>query len=164
MALIGTTITPYMQLYEAAAVADQGIGPEEYHYERIDAVGGAICPTSSPCSSSSPPPPPSAAPGPLTSAAEAAQALEPVAGHGAEALFGIGLLGRLRPGRRRGAPVDRLRRRRGGRGRAVGVAQLPRGTAVPRAVHRPDRRSARPWRSMPGNLIHLLINTQVLKG
>ena len=42
VALIGTTITPYMQLYVAAAVADKGIGPEEYRYERIDSVGGAI--------------------------------------------------------------------------------------------------------------------------
>src|ERR1039458_3573310 len=42
VALIGTTITPYMQLYVAAAVADKGIGPEEYRFERIDAVGGAI--------------------------------------------------------------------------------------------------------------------------
>src|ERR1700720_217718 len=42
VALVGTTITPYMQLYVAAAIADKGIGPEEYRYERIDSVGGAI--------------------------------------------------------------------------------------------------------------------------
>src|SRR5581483_9872943 len=42
VALIGTTITPYMQLYVAAAVADKGIGPDEYQYERVDAVAGAI--------------------------------------------------------------------------------------------------------------------------
>src|SRR5579859_6362245 len=41
VALIGTTITPYMQLYVAAAVADKGLGPDEYRYERIDSVGGA---------------------------------------------------------------------------------------------------------------------------
>src|SRR5438477_1905483 len=42
VALIGTTITPYMQLYGAAGVVDRGIGPDEYRYERIDAVAGAI--------------------------------------------------------------------------------------------------------------------------
>jgi Mn2+/Fe2+ NRAMP family transporter len=30
VALIGTTITPYMQFYVAAAVADRGIGPADY--------------------------------------------------------------------------------------------------------------------------------------
>src|SRR5205807_2510902 len=42
VALIGTTITPYMQLYGAAGVVDRGIGPDEYRYERIDAVSGVI--------------------------------------------------------------------------------------------------------------------------
>ena len=62
VALIGTTITPYIQLYTAGAVVDRGIGPEEYQYERVDAVSGAIVRTSSPCSSSSPPPRPSVGP------------------------------------------------------------------------------------------------------
>ena len=38
VALIGTTITPYIQLYTAGAVVDRGIGPDEYKYERVDAV------------------------------------------------------------------------------------------------------------------------------
>ncbi|MBV8304896.1 MAG: Nramp family divalent metal transporter, partial [Acidimicrobiia bacterium] len=42
VALIGTTITPYMQLYQAAAVADRGIGPEEYPAERVDTIAGSI--------------------------------------------------------------------------------------------------------------------------
>jgi NRAMP (natural resistance-associated macrophage protein)-like metal ion transporter len=42
VALIGTTITPYMQFYIAGAVADKGIGPAEYQAERIDTIGGAI--------------------------------------------------------------------------------------------------------------------------
>src|SRR4029079_12022275 len=42
VALIGTTITPYMQLYQAAAVADRGIGPDDYPDERIDAVVGSL--------------------------------------------------------------------------------------------------------------------------
>jgi Mn2+/Fe2+ NRAMP family transporter len=94
VALIGTTITPYMQLYVAAAVADKGIGPEEYRYEKIDSIGGAIfgdvislfiiVATG-------------AAIGhlgqPLHSAKDAAGALKPVAGRFAEQLFAIGLLG-----------------------------------------------------------------------
>ena len=93
VALIGTTITPYMQLYGAAGVVDRGIGPEEYHYERIDAVGGAIfanvislfiiIATAAAIGGR----------GPLNSAKQAAMALRPVAGAGAEILFALGLLG-----------------------------------------------------------------------
>ena len=93
VAIIGTTISPYMQLYQAAAVADKGIGPQDYRLERIDAVGGAIfacliaffiiVATGATIGGT----------GPLRSAADAAHALRPVAGAGAEALFGIGLLG-----------------------------------------------------------------------
>ena len=94
VALIGTTITPYMQLYVAAAVADKGIGPEEYRYEKLDSIGGAIfgdiislfiiIATG-------------AAIGrlgqPLTSAKQAADALRPIAGRFAEQLFALGLFG-----------------------------------------------------------------------
>lgn len=93
LALVGTTITPYMQLYQAAAVADRGIGPDEYPQERIDAVFGAlfaglifmsiVIATAATIGGS----------GSLDSAAQAAQALEPVAGAAAENLFAIGLLG-----------------------------------------------------------------------
>jgi Mn2+/Fe2+ NRAMP family transporter len=93
VAVIGTTISPYMQLYQAAAVADKGIAPDQYRFERVDAVAGAvlaclvaffiIIATGATIGNT----------GPLASAAEAARALEPVAGHHAEELFGIGLLG-----------------------------------------------------------------------
>ncbi|HEY7138038.1 MAG TPA: NRAMP family divalent metal transporter [Acidimicrobiia bacterium] len=93
VALIGTTISPYMQLYAAAGVVDRGIAPEEYHLERIDAVGGAvfasvismfmIIATAAAIGGT----------GPLNSAAEAARALRPVAGSAAELLFCVGLLG-----------------------------------------------------------------------
>lgn len=94
VALVGTTITPYMQLYQAAAVADRGIGPDEYKNERIDAIFGAlfagfiflsILITTATVTGGTGQP--------LGSATEAAKALEPVAGAGAEALFAIGLLG-----------------------------------------------------------------------
>ncbi|HEU5003676.1 MAG TPA: divalent metal cation transporter [Actinomycetota bacterium] len=93
VALVGTTITPYMQLYQAAAVADKGIGPEEYPLERVDAVSGSIfsnliamaiiVATGAAIGGS----------GVLVSAKAAASALRPVAGGGAVALFAIGLLG-----------------------------------------------------------------------
>ena len=94
VALIGTTITPYMQLYVAAAVADKGISPQDYPYERIDTVGGAIfgdlismfiiIATAAATVR---------ARGELTSASQAAQALRPVAGSAASDLFAIGLFG-----------------------------------------------------------------------
>jgi Mn2+/Fe2+ NRAMP family transporter len=93
VALIGTTITPYMQFYIAGAVADKGVGPAEYQAERIDTVGGAIfadlismfiiIATAAAIHVRAP----------LNSAAQAAHALEPVAGRFAEQLFAIGLLG-----------------------------------------------------------------------
>lgn len=94
VALVGTTITPYMQLYQAAAVADRGIGPDEYPHERIDAVFGAIfagfiflsilITTATVLGDTGQP---------LSSATQAAKALEPIAGAGAETLFAIGLFG-----------------------------------------------------------------------
>jgi len=93
VALIGTTITPYMQFYAASAVVDKGIGPEEYPAERVDAVNGAIVSdvvsvfiiiaTAAAIGGT----------GPLRSAHQAALALEPVVGSAAPTLFGVGLLG-----------------------------------------------------------------------
>ena len=45
VALIGTTITPYMQLYQAAAVADRGVDPEEYPATRSTRSAGRSSPT-----------------------------------------------------------------------------------------------------------------------
>ena len=42
VALIGTTITPYMQFYLTSAVVDKGVTPKTYKGERIDTVNGAI--------------------------------------------------------------------------------------------------------------------------
>ena len=94
VAIVGTTITPYMQLYQAAAVADRGIGTDDYKHVRIDAVFGALfagfifmsvlIATGAAIGGNG---------RPLESAAQAARALEPVAGSGAEILFAFGLLG-----------------------------------------------------------------------
>jgi Mn2+/Fe2+ NRAMP family transporter len=93
VALIGTTVSPYMQFYAAAGVVDRGVGPADYRSARFDAVSGAlfacvisitiIIATGATIGGS----------GPLDSAQQAAQALRPVAGGGAEALFAVGLLG-----------------------------------------------------------------------
>jgi NRAMP (natural resistance-associated macrophage protein)-like metal ion transporter len=42
IAVIGTTISPWMQFYIQAAVVDKGIREEEYGYSRLDVVTGGI--------------------------------------------------------------------------------------------------------------------------
>ena len=91
--LIGTTISPYMQLYAASGVVDRGVKPDEYSLERFDAVGGAvfanvisifmIIATAAVIGGT----------GPLASAQQAASALKPVAGSFDVYLFAAGLLG-----------------------------------------------------------------------
>jgi Mn2+/Fe2+ NRAMP family transporter len=94
LALVGTTITPYMMFYIQASIVDKGIGRDLYRFARVDVFLGAI----------------------LTglngffiiivagavlfpnhvvvdSAADAAQALGPLAGDQAKLLFGVGLFG-----------------------------------------------------------------------
>jgi Mn2+/Fe2+ NRAMP family transporter len=93
VALIGTTVSPYMQLYAAAGVVDKGADAADYPRARIDAISGAIfaCIISITIIIAT-----AAAiggRGPLTSAKEAAEALRPVAGAGAELLFAFGLIG-----------------------------------------------------------------------
>lgn len=93
VALIGTTITPYMQFYAASACVDKGIKPADYSGERIDAVSGAIwsdvismfiiIATAAAIGGT----------GPLQSAQQAAEALKPVVGSFAPQLFAFGLLG-----------------------------------------------------------------------
>jgi len=93
VALIGTTITPYMQFYAASAVVDKHITPANYRSARIDSVSGSIwcniisvfiiIATAAAIGGS----------GPLQSAQQAAEALRPAAGPAAPALFAAGLLG-----------------------------------------------------------------------
>jgi Mn2+/Fe2+ NRAMP family transporter len=95
IATVGTTITPFMQLYLQSAVVERGMGPEDIPAERAEVassslfanlVAGFII----------------IATGAtlfvhghhtVHSAADAAKALEPFAGRFAEALFAVGLLG-----------------------------------------------------------------------
>jgi Mn2+/Fe2+ NRAMP family transporter len=92
--VVGTTITPYMQFYLQSAVAEKGIGEDELVLEQVDAVGGAVwtnviavfivIATAVTIY---------AVGGTINSAADAAKALEPVAGNLAEVLFAVGLFG-----------------------------------------------------------------------
>jgi Mn2+/Fe2+ NRAMP family transporter len=163
VALIGTTITPYMQFYIAAAIADKGIGPAEYSKERVDAVGGAvfadlismfiIIATAAAITTR----------GPLDSAQQAAQALRPVAGRFASQLFALGLFG-----------ASAL---------AAAVVPLSTGYAISEAIGA-ERSVGKSFREaklflglfsgqiaigalvalIPGNLIQLLVQAQVLNG
>jgi Mn2+/Fe2+ NRAMP family transporter len=95
VAMAGTTITPYMQLYLQSAVVERGATEADLKAESREAVGGAIFAdliaafiiiatgaTLYVGGIHS-----------IGSAADAAKALEPFAGQYAELLFGIGLLG-----------------------------------------------------------------------
>jgi Mn2+/Fe2+ NRAMP family transporter len=94
VAVVGTTITPYMQFYLTSAVAEKGIDEDELRLEQADAIGGsiwtnviAIFIVVAAASTVG------VATGTITTAADAARALEPVAGRLAEALFAVGLFG-----------------------------------------------------------------------
>jgi Mn2+/Fe2+ NRAMP family transporter len=95
VATVGTTITPFMQLYLQSAVVERGLGPEDIPAERTEVTAaslfanlvasfiiiatGATLYVHGERN--------------VSSAAQAAKALEPFAGRFAEALFAIGLLG-----------------------------------------------------------------------
>jgi Mn2+/Fe2+ NRAMP family transporter len=94
IALIGTTISPYMQLYVQSSVVEKGVTPDEYRYTLFDVVVGTVfsgvvavfiiiatAATLFPHGLH------------VDTAADAARALEPIAGHYARVLFALGLLG-----------------------------------------------------------------------
>ncbi len=163
VALIGTTITPYMQFYVASAVVDKGVKPSGYRGELIDTVSGAIwsdvisifiiVATAAAIGGS----------GALHSARQAAAALEPAVGAAAPALFGFGLLG-----------ASLL---------AASVVPLSTSYAIADAVGAPRSVSASFRQAplfyglftlqivvgaaialAPGNLVALVVNAQVLNG
>ncbi len=91
--LIGTTIAPWMQFYQQAAVVDKGIGVKDYHYARLDTFLGVIslnvvaffivvaCGATLYVHGTQ-----------VGDAADAAVALAPLAGRYAAGLFAVGLL------------------------------------------------------------------------
>src|SRR5262249_4988672 len=42
IALIGTTISPYMQVYVQSSVVEKGVTPDEYRYTRFDVWAGTV--------------------------------------------------------------------------------------------------------------------------
>ncbi|HEY0583505.1 MAG TPA: divalent metal cation transporter, partial [Chloroflexota bacterium] len=95
VALIGTTVTPYMQLFQQSAVVEKGVARRHYGPERADAYFGAVfgniiaaliviaAAATLHASGNTD----------IQTAEDAARALEPAAGPAAAAVFGIGLLG-----------------------------------------------------------------------
>jgi NRAMP (natural resistance-associated macrophage protein)-like metal ion transporter len=94
LALVGTTITPYMQFYIQASIVDKGIDAEQYAYSRLDVLLGSLLTGVNalfmivvagqvlfPAHVQ------------VNSAADAAQALVPLAGAQSGLLFSVGLLG-----------------------------------------------------------------------
>ena len=93
--LVGTTITPFMQLFQQSAIVEKGVGRRHYGQERIDAYAGAIfsnliaaCIIIAAAATLH-----QAGATEIESAADAARALEPVAGAAATQLFAVGLFG-----------------------------------------------------------------------
>jgi len=92
--LIGTTISPYMQLYVQSSVAEKGVSPQDFPVTRADVYIGSlfanvvailiIVATGATLFVKGIQ---------IQDAADAARALEPLAGPFAKVLFGVGLLG-----------------------------------------------------------------------
>lgn len=95
VATIGTTITPYMQIFQESAIVEKGVARTNYAPEAIDSYIGSIfsnvisffiiVATAATLHQQGKTD--------INSAADAAQALQPIAGQFASILFGIGLLG-----------------------------------------------------------------------
>jgi NRAMP (natural resistance-associated macrophage protein)-like metal ion transporter len=93
--LIGTTITPYMQLFQQSTTVESGVTRANYGNERVDAYVGSIfsnfmsiamiIATAATLHV--------AGQTEIESAEDAAKALAPIAGDMAKTLFGVGLLG-----------------------------------------------------------------------
>jgi len=94
IAMIGTTVAPWMQFFQQANVVDKGVGVKDLTFQRIDVVVGTVAAgfiawciivttgtVLYPAGIN------------ITSAQEAAQALAPVAGEYASTLFALGLAG-----------------------------------------------------------------------
>lgn len=94
VALVGTTITPYMQLFQQTSVVEKGLRVSEYRYVRLDTITGSllsnfvaafiIIATAATLFKAGIQ---------IEDAADAARALAPLAGEYATVLFGIGLFG-----------------------------------------------------------------------
>ena len=93
--LLGTTITPYIQIFQQSSLVEKGVARRHYGPERIDAYVGAIFSNLMSISMIIATAATLYVVGQreISSAADAARALEPVVGSAARILFGVGLLG-----------------------------------------------------------------------
>jgi NRAMP (natural resistance-associated macrophage protein)-like metal ion transporter len=94
MTVVGTTVTPYMLFYLQSSLADKGVGVEDYARERTDVIIGSVLASVIAlfivvCTAATLYPHGIL----VTTAEDAARALEPLAGPYAEKLFGLGLFG-----------------------------------------------------------------------
>ncbi|MBA3942963.1 MAG: Nramp family divalent metal transporter [Herpetosiphonaceae bacterium] len=93
--LIGTTLTPYQQLFQQSAVVEKGLARRHYGPERIDVYAGQvfsnlvaifiIIATAATLHAHGKTA--------INTAADAAQALQPIAGNAAKTIFAVGLVG-----------------------------------------------------------------------
>jgi len=93
--LLGTTITPYIQVFQQSSIVERGASRKRYGQERLDAYFGSIFSNLMSVSMIIATAATLYVAGQheIDSAADAAKALEPVAGNSAMLLFAIGLLG-----------------------------------------------------------------------
>jgi NRAMP (natural resistance-associated macrophage protein)-like metal ion transporter len=96
VALVGTTITPYMQVFIQSAVAEKGVTTREYSYERAEVVFGSVFANIIAAAimlSTAATIYVSGHGKAITTAAQAAVGLQPLAGQFASTLFAAGLFG-----------------------------------------------------------------------
>jgi len=93
--ILGTTITPYIQIFQQSSTVERGAARKHYGPERVDAYVGSVFSNVMSISMIIATAATLYVVGQhdIQSAADAAKALEPVAGNSAAALFAIGLLG-----------------------------------------------------------------------
>jgi Mn2+/Fe2+ NRAMP family transporter len=95
VAMVGTTITPFMQLFQQSSIVEKGVARRHYGPERLDAYVGSILSnfvavmiiiaTGATLHA--------AGTTEIETAADAAEVLRPVAGDAAQLLFAVGLIG-----------------------------------------------------------------------
>ncbi len=96
IAIIGTTISPWMQFFLQSSIVDKGLTMKNFRYARLDSLVGTLISIFIACfiiiATAAALFYPDRVPHHLDDAADAAKALAPVVGHYAEVLFSVGLL------------------------------------------------------------------------
>lgn len=96
IAIIGTTISPWMQFFLQSSIVDKGLTMKNYRFARLDSLVGTVISIAIACfiivATAAALYFPDRVPHHLRDASDAARALVPVVGHYAEVLFAVGLL------------------------------------------------------------------------